>query len=129
MQGVVDKRPGSDEANFIVNELIPLDDLAKRFTRGMVIRLLEDVHGVRAVEQLYEILRGYPGDRELQIVICLSDGTRVTCACEGFRIEITPEMRTRVEELIGPGNLRFLVAPTASSGRSNGRSNGRRERR
>ena len=93
VQGVVDKRPGSDEANFIVNELIPLDDLAQRFTRGMVIRLLEDVHGLRAVEQLYEILRGYPGDRELQIVICLSDGTRVTCACEGFRIEITAEMR------------------------------------
>ena len=39
-RGAIDKRPGSEEANLIVNELIPLDDLAGRFTRGVVIRVL-----------------------------------------------------------------------------------------
>ena len=71
VQGSVDKRPGSDEANLIVNELIPLEDLAGRFTRGLRIRLLEEVHGLSGLEQLYEILRGYPGNCELQLLICL----------------------------------------------------------
>ena len=128
VQGVIDKRQGSDEANFIVNELIPLDDLAKRFARGIVIRLLEEVHGVCAVEQLYEILRGYPGNCDLQLLICLSDGSRVSCNCEGFRIEVNPEMRNRVEELLGPGNVRLVTVPAASTSRANGRSNSRRDR-
>ncbi len=52
VQGTVEKRPGSDEANLIVAELIPLGDLDGRFTRGIHLRLLESVHGVRGVEQL-----------------------------------------------------------------------------
>ena len=32
IRGAVDKRPGSEEANFIVNEVIPLEDLPSRYT-------------------------------------------------------------------------------------------------
>ena len=39
VRGAVDRRPGSEESNLIVNELIPLEDLAQRFTRGIVIRV------------------------------------------------------------------------------------------
>ena len=35
VRGAIDKRPGSEEANLIVNEIIPLDDLAARYTRGV----------------------------------------------------------------------------------------------
>ena len=112
--GVVDKRPGSDEANLIVNELIPLDQLQSRYTRGVMIRLLESTHGLRAVEQLYEILRGYPGKGELKLSIWLADGRRVQSDCK-MRIEINGEMRSRVEELLGPGNFRLLPAPTCRS--------------
>ncbi len=38
VRGAVDRRPGSEESNLIVNELIPLDEVAGRFTRGVVIR-------------------------------------------------------------------------------------------
>ncbi len=122
--GTVDKRPGSDEANLIVTELIPLEDLDGRFTRGIVVRMLEDVHGIAGLERLYEILRGYPGNCELQLLIYLADGTRVSCNCEGLRVEIGKEMRRRVEELLGPGNLRLLPAAVGanSSHRSNGSS-------
>ena len=41
IRGVVDKRPGSDEANLIVNEIIPLADLESRYTRGVLIRVDE----------------------------------------------------------------------------------------
>ena len=34
IRGAIDKRPGSEEANLIVNEMIPLEDLAARYTRA-----------------------------------------------------------------------------------------------
>ena len=40
VRGAVDKRPGSEEANLIVNEIIPLEDLASRCTRGVMIRVV-----------------------------------------------------------------------------------------
>ncbi len=60
------------------------------------------------MEQLYEILRGYPGNAQVQLSICLADGTRVACDCERIRVKIDAEMRRRVEDLLGPGNLRLL---------------------
>ena len=45
--GVIDKRPGSEEANLIVNELLPLDEFPARFTRGIRVRLGEVAHGQR----------------------------------------------------------------------------------
>ena len=61
VRGAIDKRPGSEEANLIVNEIIPRDQLAARYTRGVMIRVLEEEHGPQKLEQLHEILRGYPG--------------------------------------------------------------------
>ena len=118
VRGLIDKRPGSKEANLIANELIPLEDLAKRYTRGVMIRVMEEGHGRQGLEQLYEILRGYPGSCELQLVICLADGSRVPCACDKLRVEVNPEMRSRVDQLLGPGNFRLL---TSRPGGGNGR--------
>ena len=42
IRGSIDKRPGSTEANFIVNEVIRLEDLAARYTRGVLIRVQEE---------------------------------------------------------------------------------------
>jgi DNA polymerase-3 subunit alpha len=121
--GSIDKRPGSDEANLIVGELISIDDLAGRFTRGIMIRVMEKPHGQRGLEQLYEILRGYPGNCELELVICLADGSRVPMSSKK-RVSLDPEMRRRVEDLLGPGNLRLLPAPNKNG--NGARRNGRR---
>ena len=43
----------------------------------MMIRVSEQQHGEQGLEELYEILRGYPGNCELQLVVCLADGSRV----------------------------------------------------
>lgn len=125
--GAIDKRPGSEEANLIVNELIPLESLEGRYTRGVVIRLLEETHGLEGLVKLHEILRGYPGNCELQLRMHLADGTRVPCRCEKMRVAVNPEMRRRVEELLGPGNFRLLTAsPSQGNGRNgNGRGGGR----
>jgi len=122
VRGSVDKRPGSEEANIIVNELIPLEQMAARYTRGVMIRVLEAEHGVQKLEQLHEILRGYPGACELQLLLCLADGRRVPCQCDEFRVAVTGEMRARVEGLLGPGNFRLITAPPTAAGRGNGRT-------
>ena len=123
-RGVVDRRPGTEESNLIVNELIPFAELGKRFTRGIVIRIQEAQHAERGAEALYEILRGYPGNCELQFVVALADGRRVYLKSEAMRIDVHPEMRSRVDELLGPGNVQLLVAPPNAAGgaRSNGSS-------
>jgi DNA polymerase-3 subunit alpha len=111
VRGVIDKRPGSEEAHLIANELIPLEELARRFTRGVVIRVDQQRHGVGALDVLYEILRGYPGDRELVLALTLDDGTRVRLRCDGLQLALNAEMRRRVEELLGPGSLQLVAAP------------------
>jgi DNA polymerase-3 subunit alpha len=124
VQGVIDKRPGSEEANFIVNELIPLNELVGRCTRGVSLRVFEEKHGQRGLEQLHEILRGYPGSCEIQLLICLADGSRVPCKCEGLRVAVNPEMRRRVEELLGVENF-HLLASTRGVGARNGNGSSR----
>jgi DNA polymerase-3 subunit alpha len=117
LRGAVDKRPGSEEANLIVNELIPLEDLASRYTRGVRVRVSEEAHGLRKLEMLHEILRGYPGGCPLELSVCLADGTRVACRADEFRVAASPEMRSRVEELLGAENFRWLVkAPLRAGG-------------
>ncbi len=124
VRGAVDKRPGSEEANLIVNEIIPLEYLSSRCTRGVMIRVVEEGHGHQKLEQLHEILRCYPGHCELQLMLCLADGSRVACKCDGMKLAVNGEMRGRVDQLLGPGNFRLLTAsPNAvAAGRANGRS-------
>ncbi len=116
VRGAVDKRPGSEEVNLIVSELIPLDNLTTRFTRGVMVRLLEENHGQEKLEQLHEVLRGYPGNCELQLLVCLADRRRVLCKCDQMRVEINAEMRSRVDALLGPGNFRLLTATPNTGG-------------
>jgi len=119
LRGVVDKRPGSEEANFIVNEVIPLENLASRCARGVRLRVVEPTHGPKTLDMLREILAGYPGPCDLELTFCLADGSRVACRAGNMRVAYNPEMQARVEQLLGPGNFRLLTAsPTA---RGNGR--------
>lgn len=114
--GTIDKRPGSEEANLIVNELVPLENLGGRFARGVRVRIHEQRHTEQTLEKLYEILRGYPGNCDLQLVIHLADGSRVLCRSETMRVGLTAEMRSRVDELLGPGHVTPIAAPPGSNG-------------
>jgi DNA polymerase-3 subunit alpha len=123
IRGVIDKRPGSEEANVIVNEVIPLDNLRAHYTRGVRIRVQEGVHGPETLANLREILRGYPGACDLELSLCLTNGARVACKCGNLKLAYSEEMQSRVDQLLGPGNFRLLTAQGATNG---GRGNGRR---
>jgi DNA polymerase-3 subunit alpha len=110
VRGAVDKRPGSEEANLIVNEILALDDLQARYTRGIIVRVHEEADGLAKLDLLHEILRGYPGECQLQLLVCLSGGSRVMCNCDAMKVAPNVQMRSRIEDLLGPGHVRLVTA-------------------
>ena len=110
VRGSVDRRPGSEETNLIVNDLIPLSEMSKRFTSCVRLRVNETEHGMERLEKLHEILRRYPGPCSVELVLCLRNGMQVRCECDEMGIENSPEMKLRVEELLGSDNLKTVVS-------------------
>jgi DNA polymerase-3 subunit alpha len=128
LRGKIDRRPGAEETNVIVDELIPLADLAERLTSGIQIRVDETHHGERGLEQLREILRAYPGSKKLKLRLDLATGERVHLD-SGRGVTITPELQQRVEALLGPGSIAMQSAPPKpkSNTPNNGNFRQRRE--
>ena len=109
VRGEIDRRGGGDDCNVIAKELIPLDQLDSRYTRGIIVRVDEQKHGEEGLKNLREILRGYPGECELQLLLQLADGSKVHLKCDKMSVELGAEMRSRVDDLLGPGNFRLLT--------------------
>ena len=120
IRGVLDRR-GGDEANLIVNELIPLDQLDARYTKGIMLRLFEEQHGIDGLKRLKEILRGYPGNCEIQLMLCLENGSRVLMKSDSMKVELNTEMRARIDDFLGSENFKLLT----ENGNGNGRNRGR----
>jgi DNA polymerase-3 subunit alpha len=121
-RGVIDRRGGGDEANLIVNELIPLVDLEARYTSGVVIRVDEVIHGAEKLGMIREVVRAYPGNCELHLVLRLVDGSRVLLKSNRLRVEINEELRTRINDLLGEGNFQLMTSrPTPAPPRPKGR--------
>ncbi|HEX6962924.1 MAG TPA: DNA polymerase III subunit alpha [Lacipirellula sp.] len=117
VKGKVDRRPGAEETNLIVDELIPLTDLSERYASGVIIRVREREHGERGLEQLREILRGYPGSKKLKLRLDLAAGGQVWLDSKWPGLELNPELRERVDGLLGPGSIAIQTArPTAKNG-------------
>ena len=117
IRGVIDRRGGGDDVNLICNELIPIEQIDAKYTHGVQVRVNEDIHGEKGLTQVREIMRGYPGQCEVQLMLCLEDGSRVQLKSGNLQVDLSPEMRTRIEDLLGPGHFRLLSRkprPTSS---------------
>jgi DNA polymerase III subunit alpha len=124
VRATIDRRPGAEEINLIVQELIPLDELSARFSSGVLIRVCEETHGIEILTPLREIVRGYPGTKPLRLRLDLAEGGSVTLDCAKSAVAIDPELRRRVEESLGPGSFRIIGAaprPTAPQQVANNR--------
>ena len=116
VRGTIEKRVGTEEITLIVNELIPLEDLPARYTRAVLVRVDEQQHGPKALDRLFEVLRGYPGKCELQLLLALADGPRLLCAADKLRVEPSDEMRARVLDLLGTGCVKYLTSSGGGGG-------------
>ena len=121
VRGSIDRRGGGDEANLIVNELIPLDQLDTRYTSGIILRVDEERHGEGTLSRVREVVRAYPGSCELQLVLSLRDGGRVYLRSNKMRVQVNAELRQRIDELLGPGHFGLITTRPAPSANKPGR--------
>jgi DNA polymerase-3 subunit alpha len=126
IRGSIDRRPGAEEINLIVNELVPLEELSTRFSNSVVIRVRENGDNANVLATLREIVRGYPGNKPLRLRLELADGSAVTLDCAKSGVTIDSELRRRVEELLGPGSYRLTAAPPKPAAQPQGGNNRRR---
>jgi DNA polymerase III subunit alpha len=110
MRATVEKR-GEDEINLLANEIIPIDEADQRFTAGLRIHLDQQKHSDEVVPKIHEILRGYPGNMEVSLFANLDTGEQVQIAVRKHRVSVTPELRGRLDDLLGPDSHRLLVTP------------------
>jgi len=108
IHGTIDKR-GGDEANLIVNRISPFDQLDYMFTSGIRLLVNEKQHKPDVLQKLYEIVRGYPGDRELELELELADGTVVKTVCHKLKVKLDAEMRERLVETLGDSQVQYLT--------------------
>jgi DNA polymerase III subunit alpha len=127
IRGTIDRR-GGDEANLIVNELIPLDELGQRYTTGLVVRIDEREHPAEILDKVREVVRSSPGNSELQFAFVLEDGSRVILKSHRVRLEITRELQDRLEGVLGVGNLQLITAKPRLNQNGNGPRRGQFQR-
>ena len=108
VRGTVDKR-GEDEVNFIVNEMIPMVEADTRFTTGIHILIDPIKHDAVLINMIREILRGYPGNREVMFAVRLDSGETVHIKSLKSKVNIVPELRTRLNDLLGSDSHRLII--------------------
>ncbi|MBL8889362.1 MAG: DNA polymerase III subunit alpha [Planctomycetaceae bacterium] len=127
IRGVLDRR-GGDEPNLVVNQLIPIEGLDEKFTTGVRLHLDEEIHGLDGAEKAYQIIRGYPGDLPLELIIRLVDGQIIRGKSHRLKLQRNEEMQQRIDTLLGVGFLQYNLdrpkptkpAPKGNQYRRNG---------
>ena len=80
-----------------------------RYTKGVRIRVNESTHGDSGLEQLQQVVKNFPGSRDLELHLQLTDGRRVVFDTSRIRVDVSPEFRQRVDEVLSPGNVRLIT--------------------
>jgi DNA polymerase-3 subunit alpha len=119
-RGRIDKR-GEEEINFIVDEVMPIAEVESRFTSGLSVLFDAAKHQPEMVQRIAEILRGYPGDREVFFEIKTSCGSIVHMISTKHKVQISQELRNRLDDLLGPASHRMRMnKPSVSNDNGNG---------
>ncbi|MEQ1830729.1 MAG: DNA polymerase III subunit alpha, partial [Pirellula sp.] len=129
VRGKVDKR-GEDEVNLTVDEMIPINEADTKYTTGVHIMFDQTKHSADMIGKIREVLRGYPGQRDVMFAIRLETGETVHVKSTKQRVTISPELRTRLDDLLGPASHRLLMTkPKLNAGGGTGNGYPRRASR
>ncbi len=124
MRATVDKRGSADDVNLIANEIIPIEEANQRFTAGIRINVDQTKHDVELLPKLNEVLRGYPGSQEVSVSVKMETGDTVQVVSKKHRVNITPELRGRLDNLLGLDSHALLIAPPKPSSGNGGHRRG-----
>jgi DNA polymerase-3 subunit alpha len=67
------------------------------------------------LKQVHEIVRGYPGNRDVFFLVALNDGSLVQLKSNRIRVDVTEELRSRLDDLLGPGRVRLKMSLPAAA--------------
>ncbi|MEM7476090.1 MAG: hypothetical protein AAF483_13935, partial [Planctomycetota bacterium] len=91
---------------------------------GIRIHVHQGKHDQELLPRLNEVLRGYPGRMPVSVSLEMNSGEIVQLATHRHKVSITPELRGRLDDLLGENSHSLLVSPPkATSGKSYKRSN------
>ena len=106
------------EVTFFVDEIIPFENATQEMSRGVAIILKETLAENGGVKTLYDVLRTYRNGRDenargadLEIWLKMRDGTQANFRCPEFKMNLTNELRRRIEERFGDDAFHVLPAP------------------
>jgi len=109
--GKIDKSrsQADDDANFVIDRLMTIEEAQTVLTRGVTITVGES-RGEETLRKLYEIVRGYPGSSDLELNIRFNDGRLALMKCK-TGVTLNAELRRRVTDLLGESSYKLLAAP------------------
>lgn len=125
MRATVDKRGGSDDVNLLANEIIPIAEAEARFTAGLRIHVDQERHAEELLGRLNEVLRGYPGTMDVLVALRLTSGDVVQMRSRRHKVDITPELRGRLDDLLGIDSHRLMISPPKPKQHTGGGRRGR----
>jgi DNA polymerase III subunit alpha len=116
-RGVIERRGDGDEINFKVSEVIPIADADTKFTTGIHILFDQTKHEEDLLDRIREILRGYPGQKDVMLAVKLTSGETVHVKALKQKVDVAPELRTRLDDLLGtPSHKLLMVKPKMKTG-------------
>jgi DNA polymerase-3 subunit alpha len=119
VRGKVDKR-GEEEVNLTVDEIIPIDMADSKYTSGIHILFDQKKHAPELIGKIREVLRGYPGGRDVMFAVRLESGETVHVKSAKQKVDINPELRHRLDDLLGNESHRLLLSkPKLNNGGAN----------
>jgi DNA polymerase-3 subunit alpha len=116
-RGTIEKRGDGDELNFKVNEVIPIAEADTKFTSGIHIMFDQNRHETDLLDKIKEILRGYPGQKDVMFAVKIHSGETVHIKSTKQKVDIAPELRIRLDDLLGkPSHKLLMTKPKMKSG-------------
>lgn len=109
IRGRVDRR-GEDEINLIVDEMIPIRDADTKFTSGIHIGFDEAKHDESVILKINEVLRGFPGERDVLFAVKRINGDTVHIKAGKSRVTVNAELRERLDNLLGENSHRLIFS-------------------
>jgi len=84
---------------------------------GIKIMIDQQTHPADTLKTAYEIIRGYPGNKKLEIDLILEDGMRVQLN-SNRGIEINDQIQKRLGDLLGKSAVEPLIDRKALSAKA-----------
>jgi DNA polymerase-3 subunit alpha len=130
IEGRVDRR--GREPNVVVDNLISIDEAARKFTDQVAVKFLSGMHGEGEIDRVGEIFRRHPGRCDVALVIESFDdqnpASRVRYLLQpasSIKVSADPALASELEQVLGAGNVRFVSLQKRKPG-GNGNGNGKR---